>query len=369
MTKLIAIYLPQYHEIEENNKWWGKGHTEWTSCKKAKRLFKDHYQPRIPLNNNYYDLTDREAQLEQVKLAKQNGIYGFCYYHYWFEGKMLLEKPMENMLHDKEIDMPFCISWANHTWTNSINKRGRKVLIEQTYGDKEDWENHFNYLKKFFKDKRYIRVNDKPVMVIYNAKDIECWEEMKSTWDEMAVNEGFKGIHYVNTLKDEQDIDYSNKYRFDAQFEYQPTFALRKRNKLEYNLWYYLKRILYKDFIDKPCICNYDRVWRNVIDNTPSNDIVTYLGSYSDWDTTARWGNKGIVHKGANPQKFKKYLKQQITRSKTMNESEFIFITAWNEWSEGAYLEPDEKYKYKYLEVIKEAIYECDNNINNIDRR
>ncbi|MDD7792774.1 glycosyltransferase WbsX family protein [Clostridium sp. 'White wine YQ'] len=356
MKKIIAIYLPQYHEIEENNKWWGEGHTEWVSCKKSKPLFKNHYQPRVPLNKNYYDLTNQEEQIRQAQVAKKYGVYGFCYYHYWFEGKQIMQKPMEQMLRNKNIDMPFCVSWANHTWTNSTSRKNRKILIKQTYGTELDWKNHFDYLKQFFNDKRYIKIGNKPMMVIYDAKDIECWEQMKMLWDSLAKNEGWDGLFYVNTLKHEDDVAISNKYKFDAQFEYQPTFALGKSRKFDYSKWYNFKRVLYKEYLDRPLICDYDRVWKRILSQNLNNRITTYLGAYNDWDTTARWGKKGIIHKGSSPEKFERYLQKLIEKSNSYSGSEFIFVTAWNEWSEGAYLEADEKYGYKYLEAISRVV-------------
>lgn len=356
MKKVIAIYLPQYHEIEENNIWWGKGHTEWVSCKKAKPLFKNHYQPRVPLNENYYDLTNEEEQIKQARLAKKYGIYGFCYYHYWFEGRQIMQKPMEQMLNNKNIDLPFLISWANHTWRNSTSRKNRNVLIEQTYGDKEDWESHFKYLNKFFKDKRYIKINNKPILTIYDAKDITCWNEMRNLWDKLAIEEGWDGIYYINTLKHDADIKISNKYKFDAQFEYQPTFALAKSKKIDYAMFYNLKRILCKEYLNKALVCSYDKVWKRILNKRVNNGVTTYLGAYNDWDTTARWAEKGIVHKNSSPKKFYEYFKKLIIKSDSYENSDFIFVTAWNEWSEGAYLEADEKYGYKYLEAIKKAL-------------
>ncbi|MBY0013626.1 glycosyltransferase WbsX family protein [Paenibacillus typhae] len=355
MTNILAMYLPQYHEIPENNEWWGKGHTEWESCKKATSLYKGQYQPRIPLDNNYYNLLDVEAQINQAKLAKEYGVYGFCYYHYWFCGKQLLEQPINNMLNNKNIDLPFCVSWANHSWSNSTARKNRTILIKQTYGGKADWIEHFNYLKKLFVDERYIKVNNKPMLVIYDAANIECWDEMKSMWDELAIENGWEGIYYVTTLKHEVDVLFSKEKKFDAQFEYQPTFALAKAQKLDYAKWYNFKRLLCKDVFNVPCKINYDRVWKRVQNQTPDNNVKTFLGAYNDWDTTARWGKKGIVHIGASPAKFKKYLETQLKRSEARG-NEFLFITAWNEWSEGAYLEPDMKNGYSYLEVIKELI-------------
>ena len=165
--KVIAFYLPQFHTIPENDEWWGKGFTEWTNVKAAKPLFEGHVQPRIPLNNNYYNLLDDEVMEWQVELARQYGVYGFCFYHYWFDGHMLLEKPMENMLNSDKINFPYCICWANENWTNAWTANGDvKTLIKQTYGDREEWERHFSYLLDFFKDKNYIKENNKPLFVL-----------------------------------------------------------------------------------------------------------------------------------------------------------------------------------------------------------
>ena len=353
-SKIIAMYLPQFHEIPENNEWWGAGHTEWVSCKKAVSYGRGHCQPKIPLNNEYYNLLDIEFQERQNKLANDYGIYGFCYYHYWFEGKLLLEKPMENMLANKNIKNKFCISWANHSWINKFQKRNRKLLIEQKYGDEKDWIKHFNYMLSFFQDERYICVDEKPMLVIYDVKSIGCWKEMKECWDKLAVQNGLKGLYYVNTLKVEADVEISNKYGFDAQFEYQPAFAVsEKKGYINYESYYKYKRILFRDILNKPSVFNYDRVWKKVISKTPQNNIKTFLGAFVDWDVTARWGRRGLYFKGGTPDKFKYYLKTQLKRAE-QEKSDYIFITAWNEWSEGAYLEPDEKNTFRYLEAIKE---------------
>ncbi len=355
-TKVIALYLPQFHEIKENNEWWGNGHTEWVSCKNSRPFDKTHYQPKVPLNNMYYDLTDSKAQEWQSKLASKYGIYGFCYYHYWFEGKLLLEKPAENMLNNKEIKINFCFSWANHNWENKIERRERKILIKQSYGDKEQWTKHFMYLLNFFLDERYIKVDNKPMFVIYNVEHIHCWLEMKELWIDLAIKHGFKGIHFVNTLKHEIDPMLSLKYQFDAQFEYQPAFSMSRRKKIDYSQYIYVKRVVCKDFLSKPSVFKYDKIVKRSYKLTPKNGVKTYLGVFTDWDITARWKSRGMYLKGSTPTKFGVYLQNQINRIKNEFNSDYVFITAWNEWSEGAYLEPDEKNKYSYLEQIKKVM-------------
>ena len=191
--KIITFYLPQFHEIPENNEWWGKGFTEWVNVKKAQPLYEGHEQPRVPLNENYYNLLDPNVQVWQAKIAKEYGVYGFCYYHYWFNGKLLLEKPMENMLKNRDIDIPFCVCWANEPWTRAWVGE-TKVLIPQLYGEKREWKEHFDYLLPFFKDSRYICDDGKPLVVIYRPEVIECLNEMLDYWNELAIQEGFEGV-------------------------------------------------------------------------------------------------------------------------------------------------------------------------------
>ena len=176
--KIIAFYLPQFHNIPENDEWWGDGFTEWTNVKKAKPLYEGHMQPRVPLGGNYYNLLDDNVKIWQADLAKKYGVYGFCYYHYWFNGKMLLEKPMEQMLANKEVDIPFCICWANEPWTKAWVGDERKLLIAQEYGQEEEWKQHFMYLLPFFKDERYITKNGKPLFVFYRPDIVPCMKEI-----------------------------------------------------------------------------------------------------------------------------------------------------------------------------------------------
>lgn len=222
--KIITFYLPQFHEIPENNEWWGKGFTEWVNVKKAQPLYEGHEQPRVPLNENYYNLLDPNVQVWQAKIAKEYGVYGFCYYHYWFNGKLLLEKPMENMLKNRDIDIPFCVCWANEPWTRAWVGE-TKVLIPQLYGEKREWKEHFDYLLPFFKDSRYICDDGKPLVVIYRPEVIECLNEMLDYWNELAIQEGFEGLTYAY-----QNIDFDLKAdkddsRFKYNIEFQPLYA------------------------------------------------------------------------------------------------------------------------------------------------
>lgn len=355
IPKVLAMYLPQYHEIPENNEWWGKGHTEWTSCKKARPLFAGHNQPRVPLNDNYYDLSEVESQIWQASIAKKHGVYGLCYYHYWFKGRMMMEKPGEHMLQDKRVDIPFCFSWANHTWHHSLSKTRKEVLIEQTYGGEADVIQHYTYLRPFFRDERYIKINGKPIFVIYSIIDFSDWDIMKEVWNKMAKEDGFDGIYFIATITREGHAGYAAQMGFDAQMEYQPRVSLNATKKLDYTFYYYFKKKLFDKYLNRPCMLDYDKVWKRIIKREYNGKMKTFLGGYCDWDTTARWAPNGEVHVGASPEKFKKYFECQMRKSIRLN-NELIFLTAWNEWSEGAYLEPDKNYEYGYLEAIKQVI-------------
>ena len=195
--KIIAFYLPQFHAIPENDKWWGKGFTEWINVKKATPLFNGHYQPRVPLNKNYYNLLDGGTMAWQVELAKHYGIYGFCFYHYWFNGHLLLEKPVENYLNNHELNLPFCICWANEHWTNGWVSKENKILIAQKYGGVAEWKKHFYYLLDFIKDPRYIKLDNKPLVIIYRPELIDSRNEMLDCWQELAINEGLSGLTFA----------------------------------------------------------------------------------------------------------------------------------------------------------------------------
>lgn len=371
--KTIAFYLPQFHEIPENNEWWGEGFTEWTNMKKAKPLFEGHDQPKVPLNNNYYNLLDPSVQVWQAKLAKKYGIYGFCYYHYWFNGKLLLEKPMEAMLLNPEVDLPFCICWANEPWTKAWVGE-KKVLIPQVYGSKENWEEHFNYLLPFLKDNRYICIDGKPLFVIYRPEAIPQLNEMLDCWTDLAVKNGFKGISFAYQNIDFDLISNKDDSRFDYNIEFQPLYAEHEASK---NTHKYLKLIRRKvaraveqalgfdlmrygqGFFNKGIIKDYDKMWQIILSMKPDSPK-NVPGAFVNWDNTPRKGEKGSVFWKSTPQKFERYFSEQIRRTKTIYKKDMIFIFAWNEWAEGGYLEPDEEYRYGYLEAIKNALEEND---------
>ena len=375
--KIIAFYLPQFHNIPENDEWWGNGFTEWTNVKKAKPLYEGHMQPRVPLGGNYYNLLDDNVKIWQADLAKKYGVYGFCYYHYWFNGKMLLEKPMEQMLANKEVDIPFCICWANEPWTKAWVGDEKKLLIAQEYGQEEEWKQHFMYLLPFFKDERYITKDGKPLFVFYRPDIVPCMKEMIETWDKLAKENGLSGITFAFQSG---DYDWNNSKEaklFDYDIEFQPPYAshwlysndgkivsaLKKCRRLlagwagkKFGIDLYRYGTAQYKKMTGQTVANYDSMWQKIIEAKPmrSNSIP---GAFVKWDNTPRHGERGQINVGT-PEKFEYYLSKQIKHAREDYHEDMIFMYAWNEWAEGGYLEPDEDDKYGYLEAIKRAFEE-----------
>ncbi len=343
MPNVIAFYLPQFHTIPENDEWWGAGFTDWVNVRKANPIYKEHRQPRVPLNDNYYDLLNEDVFPWQVNLAKKYLVDGFCFYHYWFNGKLLLEKPAENYLDRKNLNLEFCFSWANEPWTRSWDGKNKKILIEQNYNGMTDIVAHIKYLLPFFKDDRYIKIDNKPLFLIYRANSIVYLEEMISVWNSIAKEEGFAGIYFCETLTGFQIEKHSENT--DAIVYMEPMWVLGKRNKL-------MKLLSAKHSpVKLNRIESYDKIWKKILNEEKIGEQ-TFGGAFVDWDNSPRKKKKNLVFKGSNPAKFQYYFRCQYEKAKKLN-SQFIFINAWNEWAEGTYLEPDIFYKTAYLEAVK----------------
>lgn len=348
--KLIALYLPQFHRIQENDLWWGEGFTEWTNTRKAEALFPEHYQPREPEGDNYYDLNNPEVKKWQVELARSHGIHGFCYYHYWFKGKLLLEKPLQEILQKEKPDFPFCLSWANEPWTRRWDGAEHEVLMPQEYGDESDWKEHFEYLLKAFKDRRYIRVDNKPLFAIYRPASIDNCEAMLSYWQQLAKENGLDGIYFVETMN---GFEHRNIEGFQASFQFEPLYTTAHDIPDNDTL---TTPVLTNDNSHSLHLIDYDVVWEQILKREiPVSDKRTFLGAFLDWDNSPRKGKNSTIFKGATPKKFETYLQRQIAKAKSIG-SEFIFINAWNEWAEGTFLEPDKKFGHQYLEAVKGAM-------------
>lgn len=372
-NKIIAVYYPQFHCIKENNHAWGDGFTDWTRVKSSTPQFETHYQPRVPLDNNYYDLTNPQTIAEQVKLAQKYGLYGFCFYHYWFDGKLLLEKPLELFLENKSLEMPFCLSWANETWTKRWVGDAKSIIQKQTHSpEKEIWKKHFDYLLPMFKDTRYIRIENKPIFLFYQPSIINNLSDMLAYWQELAIAEGLIGLYYIAT-KRQKNVSKTIKNEFQGIMKYQPQEAY---NSNDFGGRSVLSRIMtnvsfvfpervrnhvskIKDKTRKLNRFDSKKLWHSIIKNAykpiPDFSGEIFESLYVNWDNSPRYGNKANVFSFVNPSEFEDYLKNMIEKAKE-NNSEFIFVNAWNEWAEGAYLEPDKKYGYKYLEAVQRTL-------------
>lgn len=357
--KVIAFYLPQFHCFKENDEWWGKGFTEWTNTKKSVPLFKNHIQPREPLNDYYYDLSDITPMKWQVELAKKYGVYGFCFYHYWFsDDHILMQKPIENYLNDKSIDFPYCISWANETWSRRWNGSDKDVLIEQTYGNEESWIKHFNYLLPYFKDDRYIKYNDKPLFIIYKPEIFDGYKKMFELWNKLAIENGLKGISFGvqgaiwNNIKDVDDSSV------DLRIMYEPGYTgcqSKKEKGVRLGLKSRLLRFKTKRSKTNINFQSYDSYCKNMIRRkVKSGKMVP--GMFVAWDNTPRKGKNSTIFLGSTPEKFEKYMTKMLLKAKNYYKKDMLFVNAWNEWAEGCYLEPDKTYNTKYLEALKNAL-------------
>jgi len=358
--KIIAFYLPQFHTFPENDAWWGKGFTEWTSVKGAVPLFQGHNQPRVPYRNNYYDLTREETVIWQSHLAEQYGIYGFCYYHYWFDGKMLMNQPMEIMLQCKAVKTKFCICWANENWTRQWAAKNKEILIGQTYGSEDDWEKHFLYLLPFLKDERYIKIDHKPIIIIYRPAIIPTLREMMTMWNKLALENGLEGIYWGYQHPKYSHINDKNGDLFDFGIEYQPTLA--KAQQLKEPKWVIRKflNIASNKLHFKPARWNstaldYDDVWHKILNREPV-DAKMFPGAFVDWDSSPRYKNRSSFYMNVTPSKFQMYLEKQIMHAVNSYHKDILFFFAWNEWGEGGYLEPDEKYGFGMLQAVKQAL-------------
>ncbi len=352
--KLIAMYLPQFHEIPENNDAWGKGFTEWVNVKKAKPLFLGHHQPRVPQNEDYYDLLEHGVMEKQVDTAKKAGIYGFCFYHYWFGGRMVLEKPAEMLLNNKSMAFHYCFSWANEPWTKTWHGAGgnKEILIPQIYGGEEEWEAHYRYFRPYFLDKRYIKEDNRPVLMIYRLRNIPRFNDMIRYWNECARKDGFSGIFIISMNRCRENVEKSRWVNASVDFEPNRTKAelLVEKPVLQPRevgglLWNRLAmrcidyRKLNEKMIDKEHVKNHFRM------------------AFVDFDDSPRRNTRAVIMKGSSPRRFGKYLKKTIQLS-LQEGNEYVFLNAWNEWGEGNYLEPDIRYGYGYLNQIKKVLKE-----------
>lgn len=352
-ARLIAFYLPQFYPTPENDKWWGKGFTEWTNVGRAKPLFCGHYQPKIPADLGYYDLRLKEVRIQQAQLASEAGIEGFCYWHYWFNGRRMLDRVFSEVQSSGEPNFPFCLCWANHSWYAKTwdPKKPPTLLIEQTYPGIEDYVNHFYAMLPSFKDQRYIKVNGKLLFGFFAPLDCPSLELFKTTWNNLAKQNNLPGFTFFgytprpkNTKQIIQTLDYAVVDPFAESITSKNNFILRCYKSFN-------RHILHNPYIGQ--YKNYKNYLLNHL-SQEKNILPCVLPNY---DHTPRSGRKGLLLHNATPQLFGELLqKVLIKRQNIPLEENLIFIKAWNEWGEGNYLEPDLKYGKGYLEQIRKAV-------------
>lgn len=354
--KIIAFYLPQFHEIPENNNAWGKGFTEWTNVKKTRPLFLGHSQPRVPLHGRYYNLLEDGVLEWQTTLAKKAGIYGFCFYHYWFGGRMVLEKPAQMLLENKKIDFPYCFSWANEPWTKTWHGAGgnKEILIPQSYGGEEEWNAHYTYFRRFFMDERYIKENNCPVLLIYRLRNIPHFNDMIRCWDGRARRDGFSGIFIIsmNVCR-----EHAARSRWvSASVDFEPN---RTRLEMQNTAWLRPKEkggVLWNRFAIKSI--DYKAINERMLGLPHGKNHFRTV--FADFDDSPRRHTRAFVVKGSTPRRFGNYLREAVRLSRTEG-NDYLFINAWNEWGEGNYLEPDTRHGHGYLKQVK-MVLEKENN-------
>jgi hypothetical protein len=371
-VRLIALYFPQFHAIPENDAWWGEGFTDWVNVKRGAPQFRGHYQPRVPLGGRYYDQSDKRTLEWQIDLARRHGVSGFCHYHYWFDGKQLLETPTNIMLESPELDFPFCLAWANETWSRRWDGLDHHILQQQTHHpDKELWARHFDYLFRAWSDKRAIQVDGKPMFQVYRSHRIHQLEQMFDFWRELAHRRGLRGLYLVAMKQYEFPMPELLRH-FDATMQFQPFESLfspdfeanlqrtgpvrRVFRRLPKGIVEGL-RSLRRTFESGLTFNDYDQVWSHILKMEREGGIPAFPGAFVDWDNTARYGERARIFRGASPERFEFWFRQlvQATARRPAPE-QLIFLNAWNEWAEGSYLEPDERLGHAYLEAVQRVM-------------
>ena len=342
-VRLIAFYLTQFHPVSENDAWWGKGFTEWTNVTKAQPLFDGHYQPHLPTDLGFYDLRLRATRHDQIRMASEYGIDGFCYHYYWFSGKRLLNQPLDDMLSDSESDMPFCLCWANENWTRRWDAAEHEILIAQRYLPDDDL-NFIKSLIPFFSDPRYIRLNGAPFLIVYRPQHMPDPRKTAGIWREYCRSVGLGEIHLCAALTHGNE-DYV-QFGFDSGVEFPPhnSKASNRASKVPF---------------DKPFrgyVADYPEIATAYLEKShpPLN---VFRGVFPAWDNTPRTGERGVIMLNATPDNYEYWLAETIRRTHEdyPDQERFVFINAWNEWAEGCHLEPDRKYQHGFLEATRTA--------------
>lgn len=343
-VRLIAFYLPQFHPIPENDAWWGKGFTEWTNVTKARPLFEGHYQPHLPADLGFYDLRVRDVMREQASLAKGHGIHGFCYHYYWFSGKRLLERPVDEMLADPEMDMPFCLCWANENWTRRWDAAENQVLIAQRYLAEDDIE-FVRGLQPYFRDPRYIRLGGAPLLIVYRPQQLPDPAKSVAAWRTFCRESGIGEIHVCAALT------HGNTTKppgFDSVVDFSPHNVTAPRINASVNF--------HQRFAG--AVLDYPAVAAECLERPRAADI-HFRTVFPAWDNTARTGSRATMVLNSSPDNYEYWLSATMerTRHELPAGKQLVFVNAWNEWAEGCHLEPDRRHGHAYLQATSRV---CD---------
>jgi hypothetical protein len=365
LARLIALYLPQFHPIPENNEWWGTGFTEWTNVAKAKPLFPGHAQPRLPADLGFYDLRLPEVREDQATMARAAGVEGFCYWHYWFgHGRRILERPFQEVLASGQPDFPFCLAWANQSWSGIWHGNPKNILIKQEYPGTADDKAHFALLLPAFRDARYVKVEGMPLFAMLDPHDHPNPGDFVKHWRMLAQEAGLPGIYFVAMWNRGPDVRLQE---FDAVTEYGPGDFLQSLPQS--GLSQKVRRVRRGDFgrrinalagtrFLRPQRYKYSDVVRAAFSsNLPKDDsyIPTVLPG---WDNTPRSGARGLIFEGSTPELFQNYIRKavELVRDRP-REKRLVFLKAWNEWAEGNYVEPDSSFGHQYLDAMRRALH------------
>jgi Glycosyltransferase WbsX len=354
-ARVIAFYLPQFHPTPENDVWWGKGFTEWTNVANAKPLFKGHDQPVIPADLGFYDLRLAETRVAQAEMAENYGLEGFCYWHYWFDGKRMLERPFNEVLESGSPNFPFCLGWANHSWSGIWKDEPHRLLIDQTYPGEADDRAHFDYLLTAFRDPRYLTVDGKPIFVIFKPTDIPNAKKRFDFWRELALQAGLKGLHIVGINM----LDFKDPLKLGLDAVILSTLAVTNTENVLTNetsriIWGLKRRLS----LGGPRVIEYQEAIKHLVPNLNQFNCEAYPCVYPNWDNTPRKGRKGFVLKNSTPLLFEKHLQDAVSATNNRpDDHKLVFVKSWNEWAEGNHLEPDTKWGLQYLQALERVIY------------
>jgi len=353
-ARVIAFYLPQFYPTPENDLWWGKGFSDWKNVASARPLFKGHYQPVIPADLGFYDLRLSETRVAQAEMAAAYGVEGFCYWHYWFAGRRMLERPFNEVLSSGSPNFPFCLGWANHSWSRVWKDEPNHLLIAQTYPGEADDRAHFDCLLKAFQDHRYMTVDEKPLFVVYGPKEMPDAKRRFDFWRESALKAGLRGLYIVGVNL----LDYKDVAALGLDAVTISTMGIINTTNSVYNkvtriTWGIRRKLPF----DGPRIIEYGEAIKHLVPDLKKFNREAYPCVFPNWDNTPRRGRRGYVVANSTPALFEDHLKEAVSAlDDRVNEHKLVFLKSWNEWAEGNYMEPDTKWGLQYLEALKRVI-------------